>query len=357
MRKLNLAIIGQGRSGKNIHGIFYRSEDNIYFNVKYVVDADEHRRNVAEEIYPGCETFADYKELFAVEDIDLVVNATYSEMHYSITKDLLQHKFNVLVEKPFARNRYECDELIKLAEENRVLLSVFQQTFFAPFYLKAQEVLQSSVLGDIKQINIAYNGFSRRWDWQTLQKKLAGGIYNTGPHPIGIALGFLDFDKTARVAFSRLSTALTSGDSDDCAKIIIEAVDKPIIDVEVNSNDAYAPSNIKILGSKGTFCANLGDYKYTYIADGENPEKPVIETFLQDENGEPIYCGEQLIKHTEEGELDAGGGFTTAVTEIYKDIYYNLTENKPLRVTAQMAADIIAIIDKVHADNPLPLIY
>lgn len=357
MKKLNLAIIGQGRSGKNIHGLFYRSESNVYYNVKYVVDADEHRRNVAKELYLGCETFEDYTEIFGLDDIDLVVNASYSEMHFEITKELLQHKFNVLVEKPFARNRYECEELIKLSKENNVLLAVFQQAFFAPFYLKTKEVMESGVLGDIKQINIAYNGFSRRWDWQTLQKKLAGGVYNTGPHPIGIALGLIDFDKTARVAFSRLSKALTSGDSDDCAKIIIEAVDKPFIDIEVNSNDAYAPSNIKILGSRGTFITTFGEYKYTYIKDGENPERPVIETFLKDENGEPIFCGEQLIKHEETGKVDAGGAFTTAVTEIYKDIYYAITENKPMRVTAQMATEIVAIIDKVHTDNPLPLIY
>ena len=54
MKKLNLAIIGQGRSGKDIHGKYYRSGDNQYYNVKYVVDADEFRRGVAEEIYPGC---------------------------------------------------------------------------------------------------------------------------------------------------------------------------------------------------------------------------------------------------------------------------------------------------------------
>ena len=47
MKKLNLAVIGQGRSGKDIHGKYYRSEHNEYFNVKYVVDADEYRRGVA----------------------------------------------------------------------------------------------------------------------------------------------------------------------------------------------------------------------------------------------------------------------------------------------------------------------
>ena len=64
MKKLNVAIIGQGRSGKNIHGAFFRSESNEFFNVKYVAELDEYRRKVAEEIYPGCKTFADYHDLF-----------------------------------------------------------------------------------------------------------------------------------------------------------------------------------------------------------------------------------------------------------------------------------------------------
>ena len=79
MKKLNLAIIGQGRSGKNIHGRFYRTDDNQYFNVKYVVEADDFRRERAKNDYPGCVTFADYHDLYALDDIDLVVNDTFTE--------------------------------------------------------------------------------------------------------------------------------------------------------------------------------------------------------------------------------------------------------------------------------------
>ena len=82
MKKLNIAIIGQGRSGKNIHGRYYGCEDNKYYNVKYVVEADEYRRQLAEKTYPDCKTFENYESLFSLDDIDLVVNATYSEMHY-----------------------------------------------------------------------------------------------------------------------------------------------------------------------------------------------------------------------------------------------------------------------------------
>ena len=49
----------------------------------------------------GCETMADYTELFAhKEELDFVTNASYSDLHHPITKDLLAHGFNVLCEKP-----------------------------------------------------------------------------------------------------------------------------------------------------------------------------------------------------------------------------------------------------------------
>ena len=64
MKKLNLAIIGQGRSGRDIHGAYYRSEKNIYYNVKYVVEMDAERRKRAEEEYPGCVALTSYQELF-----------------------------------------------------------------------------------------------------------------------------------------------------------------------------------------------------------------------------------------------------------------------------------------------------
>ena len=89
MKKLNIAVIGFGRSGCDIHGAFLRTEKNDICNVKYVVEADPARAAAAKEIF-GCETLSNYTELFPlVNEIDFVTNASYSDLHYPITKDLL----------------------------------------------------------------------------------------------------------------------------------------------------------------------------------------------------------------------------------------------------------------------------
>ena len=354
MKKLNIAIIGQGRSGRNIHGKHLKSENNTLFNVVAVVDRDQLRRERALEEYPGCEVFESYTELYGRKDIDLVINSTISNEHYSVAKDLLENGFNVVVEKPFARTRYECDDLIRIAKEKNVKLGVFQQSFFAPFYIKAIEVAKNGKLGEIMQVDVKWNNFARRWDWQTTQVKLGGNIYNTGPHPIGIALGFLDFDNNAKVVFSKLGRVLNSGDSDDYAKIIMTAPDKPVIDIEVSSSDAFAPSNIKIIGSKGTYISSTDSYEMKYIADGENPEQKLVIDSLKNEDGYPIYCSEELITHTEEGTFE-GNAFNVGTHRFYEMMYNAITKDEEMSVKPEHAAMVINVIEQVHAENPLPV--
>ena len=356
MRKLNVAIIGQGRSGFSIHGAFFLSGENDKYNVKYVVDYDEYRRQKAERHFIGCKTLVDYKELFAFDDIDLVVNASFSDMHYPITLDLLNHGYNVLVEKPMGETEYQCRKLIKTAEEKGVTLAVFQQTFFAPYYVYAKQTAESGLLGDIQQVSVRFNGFSRRWDWQTLQKKCAGGLYNTGPHPVGIALGFLGFDPNTKVVFSRLGRSLTSGDADDYAKLILEAPKKPVVDIEVSSCDAFSDYNIKIMGSKGCLKSTTTKCELVYIVDGENPEKPVTEGSLKNDAGDPIYCSESLITHKETIDF-SGTAFDTGSKCMYDEIYDKIVNGKPMSVTADMAAKVIEVIAKVHSENPMGIEY
>ena len=356
MEKLKLAIIGQGRSGHNIHCRYLRSEHNTLFEVVAIVEQDAVRANRAKEEWPNCTLYTDYKELFNRNDLDLVVNATFSHTHYSITKDLLLHKFNVLVEKPFARSYYECSELMGIAKANGVTLAVFQQSFLAPYYQEALKFVASGKLGEILQVNIHFSGLSRRWDWQTLQCKLGGSVYNTGPHPIGLALGFLDFHEQTQVVFSRLACAQTSGDAEDYAKIIMTAPGKPVVDVEISSVDAFNPYTLKIQGTKGTFQCTIPEYKAKYIPDGKNPDRPVVKETFRDENGYPAYPSEDLITVEESGTFD-GSAFDVAVHRLYSSLHNTLTTGTPLAVPTEWAAQVINVIETVHAQNPLPVTY
>lgn len=355
MKKLRVAIIGQGRSGLNIHGKFFLSDANDLAEVVAVVDRIEFRREKAKKLW-NCDVYEDYTELFGRTDIDLVVNASYSQMHAPITKDLLLHGFNVLVEKPFGRTWEETRELILIAEQKNLVLGVFHQSLFAPNYLKLKEIVQSGIIGDVHQVSLRYNGFARRWDWQTLQCNCAGGMYNTGPHPLGIALDLLGWEPAVQVAFAHMDTILTSGDGNDYAKVILTAPGRHLTDIEVDSADAVSSYTFKALGNRGAVTVSGQNYKLRYIKAEELDPRPVIRESLKNENGEPIYCGEKLNWYTEEGTV-TGDAFDSAVHSYYQMMYDRIVNGKPLTITPQMASEVIRIEEAVHAMCPLPVRY
>ena len=69
-----------------------------------------------------------------------------------------------------------------------------------------------------------------------------------------------------------------------------------------------------------------------------------------------MYCGEKLVCHEESGEFK-GTGFNVAVEEFYKMVYNKLKHDTPMAVTPEMAARIVNIIETVHGQNPLPILY
>ena len=357
MKKLNVAIIGQGRSGRDIHGRFFKSEDNKWYEVKYIVDASETRREIAKTEWPNATILASHTELYGKSDIDLVVNSTYSHYHAPVTRDLIENGFNVLCEKPFGRTAYECDSLIRLAEEKGVKLYVFQQSFYAPFYRFLLDVIETKKIGDVIAIDIKYNKLGRRWDWQTLQCMLGGNAYNTGPHPFGFALGFLGFAEDARVAWSLMkNTPLFAGDSDNFCRAILTAAGKPAVEVEISDIDAYTDYTIKLQGSIGTLKCTPTEYTLKFVPLEDNEHREPIMTYLENEEHQPIYCKENLTTVTEEGKFD-GTAFDIGTAGLYGNIYENITAGKDMYVTAAMASRIVGVIEAIHAQNPLQVRY
>lgn len=353
MRKLRVAIIGQGRSGYGIHGQYFSCELNDVAEVVAAVDPLAVRRGLAEERY-GCPTYEHYTELYNMEGIDLVVNATMSMDHYAVTRDLLEHGCNVLTEKPFTKTEKEARELMALAEEKGVLLAVFQQSLFAPNFMKVKELIASGKLGRIVEIDINYAGFARRWDWQTLQCCCAGSLYNTGPHPVGQALDFLGWDEETRLVYSKLDTTVTSGDAEDYAKLLLTAPGKPTVMIDLTATDAFGEPNFKVQGTQGTLTATAKGWKLKYSDPAGWEPRPVCREPLMGEGGKPIYCSEKLEWMEEEGEIE-GTVFTVATHKFYHMLADAILAGKPMEIVPEYAARTVAVIEECHRQNPLPV--
>lgn len=351
MKKLKVALLGQGRSGYAIHGA-HLLKDTERFEVVYVVDRLPERREKAQRVF-GCETFEDYTALFG-RDVDLVVNALPTPWHHPVTVDLLNHGFNVLCEKPATRTPEMLDEMQAAAEKNGRMLAIFQQSRFAPYFEQVKSVLKSGVLGRPVQISIAFNGYARRWDWQCVQDNIAGALYNTGPHPLDQALDLLGGDEMPAV-FCKMDSANVFGDAEDYVKLILTMPNKPLIDLEISSCDAYPWGTYRIEGTRGSLCGTQKELHWKWYDEKSAPDHEPINAPLTTPEGEPAYCSEQLTWH--EDSWTAGEGenaFVDAVKKYYTMIYVHLTEGRPLDITVRQVRRQLAVIEEAHRQNPMP---
>lgn len=355
MKRFNTAIIGQGRSGRDIHGAFFATESaKERFNLVAVVDGLAERRERAISEY-GCEAYDDYKKLFG-RDIDIVINSSFSYLHYPITKELLENGFHVICEKPAASRSCEVDDLIETAKKSGKMYNIFQQSRFTPYFRQIKKILSEGKLGRIVEIAIEFNGYGRRWDWQTLQSFKGGSLLNTGPHPLDQALNLLDmYDKMPNV-LCKMDRANTFGDAEDYVKLILTAPDKPLIDLSISSCDAYPSFTYKIQGTRGCLKASMTNIDWKYYKTEEAPEQKLIRVPLCKPDGTPAYCGEKLDFHTENWSSADSGAFDNAVMNYYNMIYEYLTEGTPMEIMPYQVKQQIAVIEECHRQNPMSVI-
>lgn len=357
--QVRTGIIGLGRSGRDIHGIYLCKDDR--FRIVAVVDAIEGRRQRAVQEY-GCEAYSTHTELLRRGDLDLVINASFSHQHMVITREILQAGCHVVCEKPLARNVAMVDGMIAAAKKAGKVFAVFQQSRYAPYFQQVRKVIESGVLGRIVQINIAFSGHSRRWDWQTLQEMHGGHMMNTGPHPLDQALTlFGDGMPDVRCWMDRSDDNFT-GDAENHVKVVFRGKGKPIIEVEVSSFCAYPGPTIQVYGTRGgmkAFGNNTAEWRY--FDPKTVPPLTLIREPLAQADGTPSYCVESLEWKTckwPEEVSETSGGYVAAspaasmTGEFYSMLHRTLTTGAPLEITPEQVRRQIAVMEECRRQNP-----
>ncbi|MCL1859606.1 MAG: Gfo/Idh/MocA family oxidoreductase [Oscillospiraceae bacterium] len=362
MKKLKVAILGQGRSGRDIHGVNLQHLKDKY-QITAIVEPLEKRRERAKKEH-DCAVYTYYRELFGQSnEIDLIINATPSHLHAPVTLDLLKNGFNVLCEKPFAKTAEEIDVMIAAAKKNNKLLAVFQQSRFGEAYREIKRIINSGILGRIIQISMCYNGFARRWDWQTLQEYNAGSLYNTGPHPVDQLLQLLDYDGMPEVK-CYMNRVNTFGDAEDYVKLIMTAPDKPVIDLEISSCNPYPKFQYSVQAEYGGLCGDNSHLDYKYYVRETAPEQHLTRTPIENPDGTPAYCNEKLewvekswdisdVAPRSEASYVPGAPPQEPAIAFYEMLYNHIVNNAPLEVTPQQVRQQIAVMEECHRQNPM----
>ncbi len=118
MNSLRTAVIGVGYLG-NFHAQKYASLPQS--KLIGVCDADPDRaKEIAEKYHT--QAFSDCRDLFG--QVDAVSIAAPTALHYEIALNFLKNGVHVLLEKPMTVTLDEADELIRVAQNKKIILQV-----------------------------------------------------------------------------------------------------------------------------------------------------------------------------------------------------------------------------------------
>ena len=345
---VRVAVLGQGRSGLDIHCNWFARSPRKY-KIVAIADILKERRERAESEL-GCEAYADYLKLLQRDDVELVVNSLPSYLHPQGSIDALKAGHNVVCEKPLAWSGAEVDRMVQAARKSRRILAPFQQSRNAPHFQKILEVIDSGVLGRIVQISISYSGFARRWDWQTLQEFKGGNLLNTGPHPMDQAMCLLDFKKPGQIVCS-MDRANTFGDAEDHVKILMRTKGKPDIDLEISSCCPYPRPMFTVYGTCGGLSGGPAGLEWKFF----DPEKAPEQKLIRDPLPGPSYCGEKLeiTEKKWKPNKQQQNSFRYMSKCFYDHIYKVLRQDVPLFITPKQVRVQAAVMEECHRQNRL----
>ena len=110
-------------------------------------------------------SFTDYRDLLAMDEIDMVVIGIPNDLHCEVVVAAAQAGKHIVIEKPFCLNLAEADQMIDAARIANVKLMYAEELCFAPKYVRLKQLLDSGALGEptlIKQSEKHMMGRTRR---------------------------------------------------------------------------------------------------------------------------------------------------------------------------------------------------
>lgn len=186
---MKVAIIGCGLIGEK------RAKALGEHELVAVADTNIHR---AEQVAKyGKHVFAttDFMQVVQIPEVDIVIVATTNNWLTPVSIAALDNGKHVIVEKPAARNATEILPLVEKATASGLKVKVGFNHRYHPALLKAKEIFDSGVLGEMMFIRGRYGhggriGYDKEW---RANPEISGGgeLIDQGVHLIDLSRCFL----------------------------------------------------------------------------------------------------------------------------------------------------------------------
>ena len=340
MEIIKVGLAAYGMSGQVFHAPFIST--NPHFKLCKIV---ERSKELSKERYPNATIVRSFEELIKDPAIELIVVNTPDSTHYEYARLALEAGKHVIVEKPFTSTTEEGEELIALAAEKGLMLSVYQNRRWDADFRTVQEIISKGLLGRLVEYESTfarYRNFIKPNTWKETGESGGGLTYNLGSHLIDQAIRLFGMPEAV---FADIATMRTHGKVDDYFMIRFL---RPSLapDVRVTLKASYlmreAEPRFVLHGTLGSFVKHGVDKQEAALLRGDMPDQPHWGEETEEEWGliHTEIDGEEICRKYP-GISGNYGGF-------YQNIYEHLRLGEALQTGARDILNVIRVIEAAY---------
>jgi scyllo-inositol 2-dehydrogenase (NADP+) len=334
MRNIGVGIIGYGLAGSVFHAPLVSSIEG--FTLRTIVSSNPDK---VKADYPTVAVVPTLDELLADPAIELVVIAAPNTAHFPLAKQALLANRHVVVDKPFTNTVQEADELIQLAAQKSLLLSVFQSRRWDNDFLTLKACIQGGLLGDIYSYEAHYDRYRPqvRPRWREKDLPGSGMLYDLGAHLIDQALALFGSPQTI---FADLQAQRPGSEVVDYFHLLFGYASGLRVILHSGSIVRKPGPHFLLHGTKGSFTKYGLDSQEDALRSGIRPGQPGWGLDKAEFFGEFTLDNDGLALT---GKIETLPGCYEAY---YQQLFLAINEGQALPVRAEEARQTINIIEK-----------
>jgi len=276
---IKFAIVGFGRIGKRHAKIIH---EHPYTELVGIVDIEASKKNELNELgydVPFCESVEEILE--QVPKTDVVNICTPNGLHAEGALKALEGKKHVVIEKPMALSKTDCEKIIYKALQVSRQVFVVKQNRYSPTSKWLKKVVDDQTIGAIHmvQINCYWNRDERYYtpgNWHGDMELDGGTLFTQFSHFVDIMYWIFGDIKNISANLKNFNHRGMI-DFDDSGLVHFEFENGGIgcINYSTSCWDQNMESSITVVGSKGSVKVGgqyMNEVEYCHIKDYAMPE-------------------------------------------------------------------------------------
>ncbi|MEO5775131.1 MAG: oxidoreductase [Sphingomicrobium sp.] len=311
---IRVGLVGYGLAGANFHAPLIRACGRM--QISGVMTS----RDIPDAV-PSLDAL--------LQRSDLIVVASPNATHFDITKAALEAGKHVVVDKPFTATVEQADQLIALADECALKLTVFHNRRWDSDFLTVRKVLPE--LGEVKLYSAHWDRFrpALREGWKEQPDGVTGVLIDLGPHLIDQVVQL--FGKPGSVS-ADVAAQRTGSRVDDYFELTMHYGEMRAV-LGSSSLVADARPRFAIHGDRGSFVKYGLDTQEEALKGGANP---LAADYGRDANDGSLTGadGNRRTVPSERGRY----------LDFYEGVADAILDGAPVPVSARDARDVMALI-------------